>query len=181
MCCSVKILEHVLVRRLMRVLDEVVAPDQSAYVPGRRIFDASIFLRDLIWYMDKDPHGVLLCSLDQQKAFDSVSRPWMRRIMTKLGFGRSFLRWVDVLHADLKCNIIVSSEYRLSHSEGGDPRKHNNPMEVVQDPSHLRQTVVGRGYGLPQKERHLESMAVRHPDAVADGEYSKRPKARNDL
>ncbi|KAJ1166940.1 hypothetical protein NDU88_007333 [Pleurodeles waltl] len=65
-----KILAKTMVYRLKGAMGEIVHPDQTCGVPGRRVADSLALIRDTIQYIrDQNIHAALVC-LDQEKAFD---------------------------------------------------------------------------------------------------------------
>ena len=81
---------------LLKVIHLVVAKDQTYGVPGRFIGGNVAFRRDVVDYAALSNVRVALLSLDQEKAFDRVDWDFMRATLLKMGFGPSFLRWVDL-------------------------------------------------------------------------------------
>lgn len=74
-CCIVlyKIISKILANRMKRVLTTVVSDSQSAFVPGRLIFDNIILSHELIkGYRQKQVSPRCMAKVDIQKAYDSV-------------------------------------------------------------------------------------------------------------
>ncbi|KAJ1211805.1 hypothetical protein NDU88_007153 [Pleurodeles waltl] len=72
-----KILAKTMVNRLEGAMGEIVHPDQTCGVPGRRVADSLALIRDTIQYItDRNIRSALVC-LDQEKAFDRVSHEFM--------------------------------------------------------------------------------------------------------
>ena len=92
-----KLASHVIAGRLLKVIHLVVADNQTCGVPGRYIGENVAFLQDIVDYATLSNVPVAVLSLDQEKAFDRVDWDFMRATLLKMGFGPSFLRWVDLL------------------------------------------------------------------------------------
>ena len=65
-----KLCARTIAGRLLKVLQFVVAPDQTCGVPGRFIGENVAFLRDVVSYVSGANLSVAILSLDQEKAFD---------------------------------------------------------------------------------------------------------------
>jgi hypothetical protein len=101
-----KILSTTIANRLRPTLPLVIQQQQTCGIPGRMIFDTTMTLRDLIHDVQTHDTECILISLDEEKAFDRVNRPFLEWILEKLNYGQSFRRWVRTLYAGARCQII---------------------------------------------------------------------------
>lgn len=104
--------------RLVKVIHLVVHQDQTCGVPGRYIGENVAFLRDVVDFSTASNTPVVILSLDQEKAFDRVEWSFMRDTLVSMGFGPSFVRWVDLFYHDVQSAVNVngylSSYFSLS-------------------------------------------------------------------
>ena len=82
--------------RLLKVIHLIVAKDQTCGVHGRYIGENIALLRDVVSYATTFDAPVVILSLDQEKAFDRVDWNFMHSTLRKMGFGASFLKWVNL-------------------------------------------------------------------------------------
>ena len=94
--------------RLLKVIHCIVAKDQTCGVPGRFIGENVAFLRDVVDFAAFSNSPVALLSLDQEKAFDRVEWSFMRDTLLAMGFGPSFVGWVDLFYCDVQSCVDVN-------------------------------------------------------------------------
>ena len=82
-----KLLAKVLANRLKKVMGKLVSKSQNAFVEGRQILDASLIANEAIHSMQKSGGGGILCKLDIEKAYDSISWSFLMKVLKKMGFG----------------------------------------------------------------------------------------------
>lgn len=90
-----KVVAKCLVNRLRPILDEIVSPNQSAFVPGRLITDNALLAFECFHYIEqeKDPEkSYCAYKLDLSKAYDRVDWNFLERAMQKLGFSHQWVR-----------------------------------------------------------------------------------------
>jgi len=70
-----KIITKVLVHRIRPVLDTIIGPYQSSFLPGRGTFENAIVLQEIIHFIrkSKKKKGYVAFKLDLEKAFDNVN------------------------------------------------------------------------------------------------------------
>ncbi len=89
--CNViyKVVSKCLVKRLRPILDDIISPAQSAFVPGRMITDNALLAFECIHHMlqEKDPEKSFCAyKLDLSKAYDRVDWTYLKQTMQKDGF-----------------------------------------------------------------------------------------------
>jgi exonuclease III len=109
--CDAKIITKALANRLKPILDSIIDPTQTAYVPGRSVMDnlrSNMFLKD---YCKINKIDAILTSLDAQKAFDSVDHAYIDKILDSYGFGDMFRKYFSILYNDLTAKILVNGYF----------------------------------------------------------------------
>ncbi|KAJ1204407.1 hypothetical protein NDU88_008185 [Pleurodeles waltl] len=103
-----KILVKTIVNRFKGAMGEIVHPDQTCGIPGRKVADSLALIRDMIQYiMDWNIHAALV-SLDQEKAFDSVSHELMERVLQGFRLGERFCNYVRIMYTDIFSLVMVN-------------------------------------------------------------------------
>ena len=103
-----KLASRVIAGRLLKVIHLVVDKDQTCGVPGRFIGENVAFLRDVVDYAAQSDVPVAILSLDQEKAFDRVEWSFMRQTLQSMGFGDSFISWVDLFYCNVRSFVNVN-------------------------------------------------------------------------
>lgn len=103
-----KLAARTIAGRLLRVIHLVVEKDQTCGVPGRFIGENVAFLRDVVDFATLSNSPVALLSLDQEKAFDRVEWSFMRDTLLTMGFGPSFVSWVDLFYCNVQSAVDVN-------------------------------------------------------------------------
>jgi hypothetical protein len=123
-----KICSKVLANRLRGLLDEIIAEEQSAFVPGRLITDNVLVAYECTHYLQrkKGKTGACAIKLDMAKAYDRVEWEYLREIMLKLGFHEGFvsliMRCVTSVSFSIKVNGVLTQSFRPSCGiHQGDP------------------------------------------------------------
>ena len=115
---DVKIASKVLAVRLKKVINKLIAYDQTAYVQGRYIGKSIRVIQDLIDFADLEDQEGLIFSSDLEKAFDSVDHNFLLSVLRKFGFGPSFIQWVKTLLCKLESCVMnngCSTDYFTLH------------------------------------------------------------------
>ena len=113
-----KLAARVITGRLLKVIHLVVDKDQTCGVPGRFIGENVALLHDVVEFASSSGTTVAILSLDQEKAFDRVDWGFMRSTLSAMGFGPSFISWVDLFYSRVQSavnmNGYLSSFFSLS-------------------------------------------------------------------
>ncbi|BFG14167.1 hypothetical protein CerSpe_004410 [Prunus speciosa] len=111
--CNVlyKIAAKVLTNRLKPMMDSIISPFQSAFVPGRLISDNSLVAAEVAHHLHGKRGGNLgsmAVKLDMSKAYDRVEWSFLRAMMLRLGLN---LQWVDMI---MRCVTSVSYSFLIN-------------------------------------------------------------------
>ena len=103
-----KLMAKVLANRLKLVLDKVVSVDQNAFVRGRQIIDASLIANEVVDYWQKRKEKGLVCKLDIEKAYDSISWSFLMKVLSKMGFGSRWMDWMWWCFSTAKFSVLIN-------------------------------------------------------------------------
>jgi len=106
--CDLKIFTKLISNRVAKVLDKIIHPCQTAYIPGRVVHDNLRIFDFYNNYCKQNNIDALLISLDARKAFDSVSHKYLHKVLESYGFSREFIDMVKLLYKDIKATILVN-------------------------------------------------------------------------
>jgi exonuclease III len=106
--CDSKIITKALAIKMSKILETIIDPQQTAYVPGRSVADnlrSNFFLKE---YCKKANINSALISLDAKKAFDSVDHEYISTTLKAYGFGQAFIRSFQILYKGITARILVN-------------------------------------------------------------------------
>ena len=113
-----KLAARVIAGRLLKVIHLVVDKDQTCGVPGRFIGENVALLRDVVHRATSFNVPVAILLLNQEKAFDRVDWDFTRSTLSSMGFGPSFISWVNLsynrVQSAVNVNGYLSSFFDLS-------------------------------------------------------------------
>lgn len=98
--CDVKIITKILTARIGPVLNSVIDQTQTAFVPGRQIYDNVMYHLEEIDYLHEEQQPGVIVFLDFAKAYDRLDRGWLWQCMQHLNFPATVTTWVQLLLQD---------------------------------------------------------------------------------
>ena len=92
--CIYKIVSKVIARRIKAILSENISAEQFGFLEGRQIHEAiGVAQEGMHSLKSRNIKGAIL-KIDLSKAYDKVSWIYLRLLLTHLGFGINFIRWI---------------------------------------------------------------------------------------
>jgi len=123
-----KIISKLLATRLKPLLNNIISPYQTAFVPNRHIHDNSILANEMLHTLKskRGRGGLMAVNIDMEKAFDKMEWSFLLAILTKLGFHPKWINWIRLCISNSSFSVLLNgSPFGLfSHSRGprqGDP------------------------------------------------------------
>jgi exonuclease III len=112
--CDAKIITKAISLKTSKVLDSIIDPSQTAYVPGRSITDnlrTNFYFKN---YCQRKNIDAALISLDAKKAFDSVSHEYIKETLEAYGFGPMYLKMFKTLYNKITARILINGFFSES-------------------------------------------------------------------
>jgi hypothetical protein len=109
--CDAKIITKAFAMRLNPILESIIDPSQTAYVPGRSVMDNTRCNKYIIEHCRRNNIKAAIISLDAKKAFDSVDHKYIDTILENYGFGENFRRSFKTLYSSLSAKILVNGYF----------------------------------------------------------------------
>lgn len=106
--CDCKLYSKLLASRMSLFLKELIHPDQACAIPGRKITDSLVLIRDTICYARDRNIRLVVLNLDFEKAFDRVSHQYLFQVLQKMGFPERFIGWVGLLYRGIVSNFVIN-------------------------------------------------------------------------
>jgi len=111
--CDLKIFTKTIANRVAKVLDKIIIPTQTAYIPGRVVHDNLRMFEFYRKYCHENNVEAVLMSLDAKKELDSVDHKYMFNTLRLYGFSEEFIDTVKLLYKDIEADILVNG-YRTT-------------------------------------------------------------------
>jgi len=106
--CDLKVITKTIANRTSKILDKIISPTQTAYIPGRVVHDNLRMFDFYENYCRENNVDAILMSMDAKKAFDSVDHKYMFNTLRKFGFSEEFIETVRILYKDIEADILVN-------------------------------------------------------------------------
>jgi exonuclease III len=152
-----RVLAKVLANRLLRCMGTLISPEQSAFVRGRHIGNGVMLLQLLPHVMARQRHaGAVVAFMDFKKAYDTVNRAFLLRILSEFGVGAGFIKWVSMLLSDTRALAVVNGFFSSKAHFGAGVRQGcplapllylfvaESLLRFLKDQEHLGLVVAGR-------------------------------------
>jgi len=119
--CNVlyKVVSKCLVNRLRPFLQDLILPQQSAFIPGRLIIDNALIAFEClhaIQHFSSARTNFCAFKLDLSKAYDQVDWGFLEKAMVKLGFNDTWVRWimscVSSVRYSVRFNGVLSEPFQ---------------------------------------------------------------------
>nr|GEU55770.1 cysteine-rich receptor-like protein kinase [Tanacetum cinerariifolium] len=97
-----------------------------AFLVGRQILDGCLIANEIINTVKHEDQRLLLFKVDFEKAFDSVNWDFLRDIMTQMGFGVKWRKWIGSCLSSTSISVLIngspSKEFHMERGlRQGDP------------------------------------------------------------
>ena len=101
-----KIASLAIANRLKTVLDTLISRSQSGFISGRFIGDSTRLVYDIMYYLESNNIEGLLMLIDFEKAFDSVSWPFLYSVLDFFKFGPGFKTWIKTFNTNIQAYVL---------------------------------------------------------------------------
>jgi len=153
-----KIFSKTLAVRLRKVLNNLIKPEQVAYVNDRFIGDGVRVIHDVIEDICSNDENAYLSAIDFEKAFDSVNLEYMYDILSRFGFSNKFIDYVKTLYSNIESCVInngITTRYfpvRRGVRQGDPLSPYLFILSIEPLAEHIRRNIAITGVKLGHNE-----------------------------
>ena len=121
-----KLASSVIANRLKLTLDKLINGDQKGFISGRFIGENVRLMYDILFETKNQDIPGMILSIDFEKAFDTVSWKFIKRVLQYFNFGPSIISWINIFQKGSESCIIqngfMSDFFNLKRGcRQGDP------------------------------------------------------------
>lgn len=109
---SVKLVSKVIANRVKLILQELVSPNQTSFVPGRHSLDNFIICQEVIHLLrfTKAQHGGMVLKIDLKKAYDMMEQAFVEETLMDISLPISIIRVIMSLLQRSSCRLLFNGE-----------------------------------------------------------------------
>ena len=166
-----KLITKLLANRLAGRLDQLVSPNQNAFIKGRFILDNFMLVQHTTKFLHQQKQARFLLKLDITKAFDTVSWPFLLEVLQNLGFGPIWRDIISGLLATSSTQVLLNGSpgEKIVHRRGlrqGDPLSPMLFILVMDVLCYLVKKASEEGLLEPLARRNLQNRISLYADDV---------------
>ena len=107
-----KILAKILVNRMRPILQRIIHPTQSAFIPHRTIHDNILIAHEIVnkFKHMKGKKGYVALKLDMEKAYDRIEWDFLLSCLQQLGFHATWINWIKECISTVSYSLILNNE-----------------------------------------------------------------------
>nr|GEU95546.1 RNA-directed DNA polymerase, eukaryota, reverse transcriptase zinc-binding domain protein [Tanacetum cinerariifolium] len=103
-----KIISKLLADRLVKVVDSVVSPEQSAFIKGLQITDSVLMANVIVTWAKKHKKKIMMFKVDFEKAYDSLSWNYLDCMFDYMGFGDKWRMWIQGCLVSARSSVLLN-------------------------------------------------------------------------
>ena len=94
------------------VLQRIIHPTQSAFIPGRAIHDNILLAHEILnkFQHAKGKKGYVALKLDMKKAYDRIEWDFLLNCLQQLGFHDKWIQWIAECISTVSYSVIINNE-----------------------------------------------------------------------
>ena len=102
------IIAKVLANCLREVMDDLISPLQSAFIPGRQMIDSIVMAEEIVAAWHRSGTTGFLWKVDFAKAYDSIDWRYLWNVLRRRGFSEEWVRWMKLCVTTSSCSVLVN-------------------------------------------------------------------------
>ena len=103
-----KIFTKVLMMRLETIMRKIINKSQNAFIKGRNIMDGIMCLHEILHDTKLRKENGVVLKLDFEKAYDKISRKFLKRCFEQRGFDKRWCDWIWAVMTSGTLNVKVN-------------------------------------------------------------------------
>ncbi|XP_019167556.1 PREDICTED: uncharacterized protein LOC109163258 [Ipomoea nil] len=108
-----RIMAKMIANRMTPLMGGIISESQSAFIPGRLITDNILVAAEVGHYLHRKQCGSAGWSalkLDMSKAYDRMEWPFLKKMMTVMGFDEHWIRLIMLCVTTVRYSIMINGE-----------------------------------------------------------------------
>ena len=102
------IIAKVLANRLREVMDSLISPLQSAFIPGRQMTDNIVMAEEIVAALRRSGTTGFLWKVDFAKAYDSIDWRSLWNVLRRRGFSQKWVRLMKLYVTTSSCSDLIN-------------------------------------------------------------------------
>lgn len=103
-----KLASGCIAERLKSILSKLISNDQTGFISNRYIGENTRLIYDIMNYTEENNIPGLLLTIDFEKAFDTISWEFIKKVFDFFNFGESIKKWIAVFYNAISSAVIQS-------------------------------------------------------------------------